>query len=120
MPIQGILTSDAAFSQAKFDQLKQQVDDGAVSRSQALHAQTAATANWFPKPRSEAGPGGDAVWMFTPQSADALYNSLQADGYAAVSLGSAWPPFTYEGHLLNGAFHTLDPIFGGLKADFHA
>jgi hypothetical protein len=58
--------------------------------------------------------------MFTPQSADALYSALQAGGYAALSLGGAWPHFTYQGHMLNGSFHQLDPMFGGLKADFHA
>jgi hypothetical protein len=118
--IAGISSSDAAFSQAKFDQLKQQVNAGTVAHNQALHEQTAATAHWFAPPRTEAGPGGAGVWMFTPQSANQLYRQLEADGYAALSLGGAWPAFTYQGHMLNGAFHELDPIFGGLKADFHA
>jgi hypothetical protein len=96
------------------------VQQGTAQHDQALHAQTAAGGAMIPPARTEAGPGGEAVWMFTPQSADALYRALQADGYAALSLGGAWPTFTYQGHMLNGAFHTLDPAFGGLKADYHA
>jgi hypothetical protein len=118
MPIQGILTSPAAFSQAEFDQLKQQVQAGTVARDQALRAQTNAAKDLFPPPRTEAGAGGDAVWMLTPESTNQLIQALQADGYAALSLGGIWPPNTYQGHMLNGSFHVLDPVFGGLKADY--
>ena len=119
MPVQSISTSDAAFSQARFDQLKQQVQQGTSDRTAALHQQTAADANWFPPPKTEAGPGGTPPWMFTPQATTDLIRSIQADGYAALSLGGAWPQFSYQGHMLSGAFHTLDPVFGGLKADYH-
>lgn len=118
MPVQGILTSPAAFSQAEFDQLKQQVQQGTVARTQALHAQTAAAKQWFAPPKTEAGPGGGPVWMNTPQSTNQLIQALEADGYAGVKLGDAWPAFTYQGHMLNGSFHVLDPVFGGLKVDY--
>ena len=118
MPIQGISSSDAAFSQAGFDQLKEQVQQGTVRRTAELRDFTQSFTPLVPPIRREAGGGGDAVWMNTPESTDALVRQVEASGYAALSLGGAWPPFPYEGHLLNGGFHQLDPMFGGLKADY--
>jgi hypothetical protein len=119
VPVQGISSSDAAFSQVKFDRLKQQVQQGTANKSQALHQQTEATKHWLGSPRTEAGPGGDAVWMFTPQSNTHLLRSIQASGYQSLKLADAFFPFTYSGHMLNPAFHVLDPVFGGQKADYH-
>ena len=119
MPVQGIESSSAAFTQAKFDQLRQQVDQGTLAKSAALHQQTQATKNWFPAPVTEAGPGGKPPRMFTPEATSQLIRSIQASGYQALKLGSAFFSFTYSGHMLNPSFHSLDPVFGGLKADYH-
>ena len=108
MPVKGVASSDIAFSQAKFDQIKQQVAQATVEHNQALHEQTQATKHWFAAPRTEAGPGGQAVWMFTPESKDALFHSIQASGYQSLKLADAFFPFTYQGHMLNGAFHVLE------------
>ena len=119
VPVQGIESSSAAFTQSRFDALRQEVDSGTVARNAALHQQTQATKQWFPPPRTAAGPGGHPPSFFTPERTDGLIQQIQASGYKAISLGSALFPFTYSGHMLNPAFHMLDPVFGGLKADYH-
>ncbi|HEX6511273.1 MAG TPA: hypothetical protein VF157_03170 [Chloroflexota bacterium] len=118
MPLQGIESSAAAFSQAGFDQLKSQVDAGTVARIQELRQQTQEAFAYIPPPPTTDGPGGRPPAEYTTQYMNEMIRAVQASGYAALSLGSAWPPQTYQGHLLNGAFHTLDPVFGGLKADY--
>ncbi len=112
-------SSPAAFTEAKFEQWQQQLQQATVQHNQELRQQTEATKNWFPPPRTESGPGGQAVHMFTPQSEQELFRSIQASGYQSIKLADAFFPFTYQGHMLNGAFHVLDPIFGGQKADYH-
>lgn len=119
MPVQGILSSPAAFSQAKFDQLRQQVDDGTVRRTQDLHQQTEHVFEYIPKPKTESGPGGTPPNAFTPQKTTQIIRQNEASGYQALKIADAFFPFTYQGHLLNPAFHMLDPVFGGQKVDFH-
>lgn len=119
MPVQGITQSDAAWSQAKFDGLKKQVEQGTVDRVHELHDQTSHAFQYIPKPKTESGPGGTAPNTFTFEWTSNLIRDVQASGYKALKIADAFFPFTYQGHLLNPAFHELDPAFGGQKVDFH-
>jgi len=117
MPVQGILSSPAAWSQAKFDQLRREVDQGTKRKVESL-----ATISTNPaidiKPKTESGPAV-APHAYTPQSLQNLEREFAAHGYPATKIADAFFPFTYSGHMLNPAFHVLDPAFGGQKADFH-
>jgi len=120
VPVGGISTSGAAQHQAGFDQLKEEVQQGTLRRTGELHELTEKAWHFIPPPKTEAGPGGTPVWLSTPQSTNDLIRSVQASGYPALRLGSAFPPNSYAGHMLNPFFHVLDPVFGGLKVDYHA
>lgn len=118
MPVQGILSSDAAFSQANFEQLKQQVEQGTANRTEARREYTQAAANWFPPPTMSSGPGGTPPMMWSPQSMNQLIRQVQADGYAALKISDIWPQYDYQGHMLSSSFHQLDPVFGGLNVNY--
>jgi hypothetical protein len=117
-PIQGISSSQAAFSQAKFDQLKQQVTNGTVEHVHELHNQTARDFEYIPTPKTSAGPGGTPPLSYTPEARDRLFRQIENSGYHALSLGSAMFPETYQGHLLDPEYHLRNPVYGGLKVDF--
>src|SRR5690349_24432439 len=84
VPVQGIESSSAAFTQSRFDALRQVVDSGTVARNDALHQQTQATKQWFPRPRTAAGPGGQPPYFISPVRSDALVKQIQARGYQSV------------------------------------
>jgi hypothetical protein len=119
MPVVGVGSSPIAFSQAKFDQLKQQVDDGVARRKAQQEQQTQHVFSYIPAPKTESGPGGEAPNTFTPEWSHSLFREIQASGYQSIKLAEALFPFTYQGHMLNPAFHVLDPVFGGQKVDYH-
>ncbi len=118
MPIQGILSSPAAFSQAKFDQLKRQVQEGTVQREHTWMDQAEHSFSYIPKPKTTSEPA-TPPHAFTTDSMNKIIRQEDASGYPNMKLADAFFPFSYQGHLLNPAFHELDPIFGGQKVDFH-
>ncbi len=120
VPVGGIASSGASMHQGQFDQLKEQVQGGTVARNHALHELTAAAFQYIPKPKTDAGPGNAPMWLLTPQTLHRLIEEDQTSGYSATRLGSAFPPNSYQGHMLNQFFHMLDPVYRGLEADFHA
>ncbi|GEM_PF-6603610 len=119
VPVGGIATSGASLHQDQFDALKKQVQQGTVERDHELREFTQQAWRYIPPPKTEAGPGGPPMWTLTPRTLHEMIQEAQTSGYSQVSLGSAFPPNTYQGHMLNRYFHMLDPVYRGLEADFH-
>jgi len=119
MPVAGVASGPAAFTEAKFAQWSQELQQSTVQRNAQLRQQEQQVFTYIPKPKTESGPGGTAPNTYTPEWSHNLFRDIQASGYQAIKLTDAFFPFTYQGHLLNPAFHVLDPIFGGQKVDYH-
>ncbi|MGH2364740.1 MAG: hypothetical protein ACRDHX_08820 [Chloroflexota bacterium] len=63
--------------------------------------------------KTSAGPGGQAVWMLTPQSDQGQARNFSAHGYAATRLAPTQFANSYRGGLLAGSF-------GLLRVDYKA
>lgn len=119
MAVIGILSSQAAFSQAEFEQLKQQATDGTAQHQAQWRDLGLGFRGEVPAPKTEAGPGGTAVWMNTPATQNGLTRQIEGEGYNATRLAPTQFQSTYTGHLLNRSWHLL-PGFGAGHVDFHA
>lgn len=119
MAVSGILSSPAAFSQAEFEQLKQQATTGTAAHQAQWRNFALDFQGSVPAPRTQAGSGGAAVWMNTPATQDAVTRQIEGEGYNATRLAPAQFQPTYSGHLLDRSWHLM-PGFGAGHVDFHA
>jgi hypothetical protein len=119
MAVVGILSSPAAFSQAEFEQLKQQATEGTAQRQAQWRNFAVDFQGTVPPPKTQAGSGSTAVWMNTPASQSEVTRQIESEGYSAVRLAPRQFQSTYAGHLLDRSWHLL-PGFGAGHVDFHA
>jgi hypothetical protein len=119
MAVIGILSSQAAFSQAEFQQLKQQATNGTAQHQAQWQDFGLGFRGVVPAPKTDAGSGGTAVWMNTPATQDNVTRQIESEGYNATRLAPAQFQPTYTGHLLDPSWHLM-PGFGAGHVDFHA